>query len=209
MRRVCWLTEPTLAVLIRHLKHLFEGRGKCRTPAIQPYLCSIKRAFDRTPVPIRRETVMTPNPAAIPALRLTRRGRIALVSLLVLTAVLIGLAAAGGAAATGTGVPTHVYKQNLSKVVVRPGDSLWSVAARAEPNADPRLVIQQITDLNALPGPCPMMGRWGWPVPQCRRACPALRASRSRCLRRTLHLCGPGGSALRARPGCRSVNHNI
>ncbi len=105
---------------------------------------------------------MTPNPAAIPALRLTRRGRIALVSLLVLTAVLIGLAAAGGAAATGTGVPTHVYKQNLSKVVVRPGDSLWSVAARAEPNADPRLVIQQITDLNALPGPEIAVGQRLW-----------------------------------------------
>jgi LysM domain len=95
---------------------------------------------------------MTATGAAVPALRLTRRGRIVLVGFLVIVTGLIWLAAAGGAAATGSGVSPSVNEKRLAQVVVEPGDSLWSIAARAEPSADPRLVIQQITDINALPG---------------------------------------------------------
>ncbi len=96
---------------------------------------------------------MTATAAAAPAaaLRLTRRGRIVLVGFLVLVVGLIWLAVAGGAAATGSGVPPSVFDKHMSQVVVQPGDSLWSIAARAEPGADPRLVVQQITDINALP----------------------------------------------------------
>ncbi len=94
---------------------------------------------------------MTATGAAAPALRLTRRGRIVLVGFLVFAGGLIWLAAAGGAAATGSGVSPSVYEKHMSQVVVQPGDSLWSIAARAAPEADPRLVIQQITDINALP----------------------------------------------------------
>jgi LysM domain len=85
-----------------------------------------------------------------PVLRLTRRGRIVLVALLILAAGLIGLAAAHGVAATSTGVPAGVFEKNYSQVLVRPGDSLWSIAARAQPHADPRLVIARIADINAL-----------------------------------------------------------
>ncbi len=95
-------------------------------------------------------------------LTLTRRGRCVLVCLLILAAVLVGFAVANGAAATRTGVPVGVYEKNLSQVVVRPGDSLWSIAARAEPDADPRLVIQQITEINALPGPEIVVGQRLW-----------------------------------------------
>jgi hypothetical protein len=94
---------------------------------------------------------MTATAAAAPPLRLTRRGRVVLVGFLVIVAGLIWLAAAGGAAATGSGVSPSAYDKHMSPVVVEPGDSLWSIAARAQPNADPRLVIQQITDINALP----------------------------------------------------------
>jgi len=37
-------------------------------------------------------------------------------------------------------------------VVVHPGQTLWSIASQAEPTADPRVVMQQIIDLNALRG---------------------------------------------------------
>jgi len=37
-------------------------------------------------------------------------------------------------------------------VVVHPGQTLWSIASHAEPTADPRVVMQQIIDLNALRG---------------------------------------------------------
>lgn len=94
---------------------------------------------------------MTATTAAVPPLRLTRRGRIVLVGFFVIVAGMFWLAAAGGASATGSGVSPSVYDKHMSQVVVEPGDSLWSIAVRAEPNADPRLVIRQITDLNALP----------------------------------------------------------
>jgi hypothetical protein len=38
----------------------------------------------------------------------------------------------------------------MRQVVVKPGQSLWSVALNAEPRADPRVVIQQIVEFNAL-----------------------------------------------------------
>jgi hypothetical protein len=47
-------------------------------------------------------------------------------------------------------------------VVVRPGQSLWSVAENADPNADPRLVIQQIAQLNALTTDIVMAGQRLW-----------------------------------------------
>jgi LysM domain len=100
--------------------------------------------------------------AAAAPLRLTRRGRMVVVGFLFFAAALIWLMAAGGAAATGSGVPPNVYEKHLSQVVVRPGDTLWSIAARAEPAADPRLVIQQISDINALPSPEIAVGQRLW-----------------------------------------------
>ncbi len=106
--------------------------------------------------------VMTATAATVPTLRLTRRGRILLVALLIFAAGLIGLVAAHGAAATGTGVPPSVLEKNLSQVVVHPGDTLWSIAARAEPHADPRRVIERIADINALQDARLTPGQWLW-----------------------------------------------
>ena len=88
--------------------------------------------------------------------RLTRRGRI--VVAVMLTAVSLSLVvlawlaiAARAAQASDGGQPGAVY-QNLTSVVVHPGQTLWSIASRAEPSADPRVVMQQIIELNALRG---------------------------------------------------------
>jgi hypothetical protein len=67
--------------------------------------------------------------------------------LLVTLAWLAGAARAQAAHAGGS--PGHPY-QGLRAVVVRPGETLWSIAQRAEPGADPRAVIQEIIDINAL-----------------------------------------------------------
>jgi LysM domain-containing protein len=66
-------------------------------------------------------------------------------------AALAWIAGAAKADASGSGgsAPSAVY-HNLTAVIVRPGESLWTIAAQAEPNADPRSVIQEIIDLNAL-----------------------------------------------------------
>src|SRR5450755_3036530 len=100
------------------------------------------------------------------AVRLTRRGRVVVAGLaLALTTavvVLIWLGAAGGAAAADHGLPARAVYQGLTRVVVRPGQTLWSIAAAAEPSADPRVVIQQIIEANALSGATIGAGQLLW-----------------------------------------------
>ena len=57
---------------------------------------------------------------------------------------------------------SRVARQNLSQVVVRPGQSLWSVAESADPHADTRLVVQQIIELNGLTGDVVAAGQRLW-----------------------------------------------
>jgi LysM repeat protein len=37
-------------------------------------------------------------------------------------------------------------------ITVQPGDTLWSIATRVAPNADPRVTVQRIVDLNGMSG---------------------------------------------------------
>ena len=83
---------------------------------------------------------------------LTRRGRVVMTGLLALMAAGLLAMLPRHADATGAGVSPGRVEQNLAQVAVRPGDTLWSIAVRTDPGADPRLVIQRITDLNALAG---------------------------------------------------------
>ena len=90
--------------------------------------------------------------AAVPAVRLTRRGRVvaAGVSALAVGALSIALATAAQAAHAGqAGIRPGRY---VAKVEVRPGQSLWSLAEAYDPDADPRLVVQQIQQLNSMTG---------------------------------------------------------
>ena len=48
--------------------------------------------------------------------------------------------------------------QVVGPVVVQPGDTLWSVAERADPGADPRSVVEQIKELNGLAGDTVVVG---------------------------------------------------
>jgi LysM repeat protein len=50
----------------------------------------------------------------------------------------------------------------MLRVVVRPGQTLWSIATKADPSADPRVVIQQIIDDNALSGTTVSAGQVLW-----------------------------------------------
>jgi hypothetical protein len=86
-------------------------------------------------------------------LRLTRRGK-AVLAVLVVTgltvlALLVTALVSSGAQATNRGAPDAGYR-GMREVVVRPGQTLWSIASAAEPTADPRIVIQEIMTANAL-----------------------------------------------------------
>jgi len=97
-------------------------------------------------------------PAGVPArrrkVRLTRRGRVvvwvlaALVAAAVLTPV--WLIAATGAQAANHGLPPAAVHAGMRHVLVEPGQTLWSIAMAAEPTADPRVVTQEIMQVNAL-----------------------------------------------------------
>jgi LysM repeat protein len=69
----------------------------------------------------------------------------------VVLAVLSVVAGAGPAAeATSHAVSRQAAEKGLVRVTVRPGQSLWSVAEAADPDADTRVVIQEIVELNGL-----------------------------------------------------------
>ena len=48
--------------------------------------------------------------------------------------------------------------QVVGPVVVQPGDTLWSVAERSDPAADPRAVVDRIRELNGLHGDAVVAG---------------------------------------------------
>lgn len=100
-------------------------------------------------VPASQATRPTP-------IRLTRRGRIvvwtlAAVGVAALTA-LIWLAVAGQAQASSHLKGGGPAAGSVRRVVVKPGQTLWSIATRADPAADPRITIGEIVDLNSLRG---------------------------------------------------------
>lgn len=104
--------------------------------------------------------------SARPRSRLTRRGRI-VVSVLVTSAtllvvVLAWLAGTATAEAARSGAPASAVYRNLTSVVVRPGETLWAIATQAEPTADPRSVIHEIVDINALSGTSIQPGQHLW-----------------------------------------------
>ena len=99
--------------------------------------------------PIRTAAVRDATAARTPV-RLTRRGRLVLTGAGVLAIGVVSLVLAGAAQATGhSGAPAGPGKA-VTKVFVRPGDSLWSLAEAYDPNADTRLVIQDILQLNSM-----------------------------------------------------------
>jgi LysM domain len=113
-----------------------------------------------SPAVLAGVVVGSPRATARPALgdgrspvRLTRRGRIVVAALVIvgatMAALLVTLLVSGGAQATNHGVARGGY-QGMHQVVVLPGQTLWSIAAAAEPSADPRSVIQEIMTANAL-----------------------------------------------------------
>jgi len=111
--------------------------------------------------------VAVPAAAAASPVRLTRRGKIVLgllaAAVVAGATVLIWLAIAGRAQAAqraGPGGPAGSH--GMLRVVVHPGQTLWSIAVRTDPAADPRVVIQQIVDDNALTGTAIQAGQVLW-----------------------------------------------
>jgi LysM domain len=108
--------------------------------------------------PVRRQAPRAQ--VADPPLRLTRRGKIVVAVAAALLAA--GLSLVIAASAQATSHSPGAAQQGLAKVTVRAGQSLWSVAESADPNADTRAVIQQIIELNGLSADAVMPGQSLW-----------------------------------------------
>ncbi|WP_158581683.1 LysM peptidoglycan-binding domain-containing protein [Actinomadura spongiicola] len=96
---------------------------------------------------------MSGSPRSDPApIRLTRRGR-AVVICFAATVTLVSLWLNVGPGALAGGRDSRDTPSRATRtVVVEPGDTLWDFAADADPDTDPRLVVQRIIDLNGLGG---------------------------------------------------------
>jgi hypothetical protein len=80
-------------------------------------------------------------------LRLTRRGRLVLV-----TAAMLMLVAFGALAARVVSARSAIPPSAPSVVQVQPGDTVWSIARRIAPDADTRAVVDAIIARNGLAG---------------------------------------------------------
>lgn len=83
-----------------------------------------------------------------PPVTLTRRGRLLLTVLSLLTLVAVAVLATGGVPASAGSEPGSAA--TAERVTVRPGDTLWAIALREAPGVDPRQTVDAILDLNAL-----------------------------------------------------------
>jgi hypothetical protein len=136
---------------------------------VRPQISALR---SRTPYPKRRpdsgsQDAQPPAPAARPApIRLTRRGRIVVGTLIgvgvAALAAVIWLAIAGQAQASGNARAGRLAGGTVARVVVQPGQTLWGIAAKVDPGADPRVIIPQILDMNSLSSTAISVGQVLW-----------------------------------------------
>ena len=84
--------------------------------------------------------------------RLTRRGRLVVVLTLLVVAVVGFSMGRVSSQAAGPAQP-------LPTVTVQPGETLWQIATRVAPHADPRAMVLQLETLNHLRGAAVMSGQ--------------------------------------------------
>jgi len=129
--------KPCASSIAPGIRASGAGRPGAAAPGVVPGTVLARRPARRSDTPVR----------------LTRRGRAVVACLLVtgltVGALLISLLASGGAQATNHGQARAGY-QGMRQVVVRQGQTLWSIASAAEPSADTRVVVQEIMTANAL-----------------------------------------------------------
>ena len=89
--------------------------------------------------------IRRPSPGTVSSrpTRLTRRGRA--VVLFIALVALLGVFSLGRVSSQAAVTP-----RGLRQVVVTPGETLWSLALRAEPAADPRETVESLMALNHL-----------------------------------------------------------
>ena len=129
-----------------------SARGAGRAPGRRELTSPAGRPAPSRPVPSRavRGGCATPERAAVPQLRLTRRGRRLVLALAFVGAVALGSLVAPLVEGAGDG---GLQLAGERSVVVEPGDTVWSIAGEAAgADQDVRTVVDAIEELNDLEG---------------------------------------------------------
>jgi len=133
--------------------------------ATRTQMTAQSRTVTRTRIVARTRTATrrSQRPGAI---RLTRRGRLVVAGfamlLVIVAATVLWMTAAGSVQASSQGATSASPYQGMTRVVVMPGQTLWAIAAAAEPSANTWTVVQQITEFNALNGTTVHAGQSLW-----------------------------------------------
>lgn len=85
-----------------------------------------------------------------PPIRLTRRGRVVVIAVAVLV-LLAGFWVGARHRAHATSGGGRAPVAGRESVIVGRHDTLWDIAVRTRPGVDPRITVQRMIDLNALP----------------------------------------------------------
>ena len=106
---------------------------------------------------------VAPRPGPV---RLTRRGRRVVAGLVIgvviVAVTVLWMSVAGSVQASSHGSAAGSPYQGMTQVVVRPGQTLWSIAAAAEPSGNSWAVVQQIISVNALSSASVQAGQLLW-----------------------------------------------
>ena len=129
-----------------------HARSRRTAAVVLPFPC------DRVPGAVVAEApplrvAVAPRGEARP-IRLTRRGWAVAV-----LAVGIALAGALWLAHSSAMASSAPHRSPPSTVVVRPNDTLWSIATRIAPDRDPRVVVSELEQRNDLTGPTVQVGQ--------------------------------------------------
>lgn len=101
---------------------------------------------DVRPVRAVRHLQLVPSTERPRPLRLTGRGRVAVIIAAILTLAVLAVALGSSTTATGeSGAPVPART-----VTVEPGHTLWQIASEANPNGDIRQTVDDIMRLNSL-----------------------------------------------------------
>ena len=129
-----------------------RARPRQTAAVVLPFPCDrVPRAVVVEATPLR--VAVAPRGEARP-IRLTRRGWAVAV-----LAVGIALAGALWLAHSSAMASSAPHRSPPSTVVVRPNDTLWSIATRIAPDRDPRVVVSELEQRNDLTGPTVQVGQ--------------------------------------------------
>ena len=129
--------------------------------ASQAWVAQQVRVTRRARVTRQGRVAQRPGPV-----RLTRRGRRVVAGLvigvIIVAVTVLWMSVAGSVQASSHGPAAGSPYRGMTQVVVRPGQTLWSIATAAEPSGNLWSVVQQIINVNALSSANVQAGQLLW-----------------------------------------------